>query len=181
MNRWMKCFRRYRLFFLLLLVNAVFMAAAPELGRASLSITRANVRQMLSLLPPIFILLGLLDVWVERETMMKYMGEEAGLKGAVLAFIMGSAAAGPLYAAFPVAAVLVKKGVKLTNIFIFIGAWSTTKIPMSLFEAANLGWDYMLLRLACNICGIIVIAVILERSATEKERQEMRLLEKREG
>lgn len=180
MSRWMKCFRRYRFFFLLFLINVVFVAAAPEVGRASLDITKGNFKQMLSLLPPIFILLGLLDVWVERETMMKYMGEEAGFKGAVLAFIMGSAAAGPLYAAFPVAAVLVKKGVKLTNIFIFIGAWSTTKIPMSLFEAANLGWDYMLLRMACNICGIIVIAVILEKTATEKERQEISLLDQRE-
>ncbi len=176
----MKHFKRYRFFLLLLGINLFLMVTMPALGRASLAITKANLKQMLSLLPPIFILLGLLDVWVERETMMRYMGEEAGLKGAVLAFVMGSAAAGPLYAAFPVAAVLVKKGVKLTNIFIFIGAWSTTKIPMSLFEAANLGWDYMLLRMAFNICGIIVIAVILERTATEQERREISLLEQRE-
>ena len=28
---------------------------------------------MLGIMPPIFILLGLLDVWVERETMIKLM------------------------------------------------------------------------------------------------------------
>jgi hypothetical protein len=57
----------------------------------------------------------------------------------VLAILIGSAAAGPLYGAFPVAAVFMKKGVKFSNILIFIGAWSTTKIPMILFEVSSLG------------------------------------------
>ena len=43
-----------------------------------------NLLEMASVLPPIFILLGLLDVWVERETMVRYMGEGSGLKGAAL-------------------------------------------------------------------------------------------------
>ena len=68
------------------------------------------------------------------------------MRGGLLAFVPGAAAAGPLYAAFPIAAVLIKKGAKLTNVFIFLGAWSTTKIPMLLFETANLGARYMLLR-----------------------------------
>ena len=83
---------------------------------------------------------------------------------------MGSAAAGPLYAAFPVAGVLLKKGVSLTNVFIFIGAWSTTKIPMLLFEAGNLGTRFMLLRLSCNIVGILIIAAILTRTTAPEER-----------
>ncbi len=103
--------------------------------------------------------------------MMKYMGEHSGIEGGVIAFIMGSAAAGPLYVAFPIAGVLLKKGVKLTNVFIFVGAWSTTKIPMILFEATNLGWDYMLLRFVCNIIGIIIIAILLEKMIPSEERK----------
>ena len=78
---------------------------------------------MALIIPPIFVLLGLLDVWVPRDTMVKYMGEDSGLKGIILSFVIGSAAAGPLYAAFPVAAVFMRKGVKFTNVLIFIGAW----------------------------------------------------------
>jgi uncharacterized membrane protein YraQ (UPF0718 family) len=103
--------------------------------------------------------------------MIKYMGSGSGVKGGVFAFILGAAAAGPLYAAFPVAAVLLKKGAKLMNVFIFIGAWSTAKIPMLLFEASNLGVHYTLLRLACNIVGIILIAVLLEKSLKKEEQQ----------
>jgi uncharacterized membrane protein YraQ (UPF0718 family) len=122
-------------------------------------------------IPPIFILLGLLDTWIEKETMMRLVGEKAGLTGNIVAFLLGSVAAGPLYAAFPVAGVLLKKGGKLSNIFIFIGAWSTTKIPLLLFEQSTMGWKFMLTRFLLNIPIIISIALITEKvlSATEKE------------
>ena len=51
--------------------------------------------EMLSVIPPIFILLGLLNVWVQRETMIKLMGEKSGILGILIAFFLGSAAAGP--------------------------------------------------------------------------------------
>jgi uncharacterized membrane protein YraQ (UPF0718 family) len=118
---------------------------------------------MLLVIPPVFLILGLLDVWVPRETMVRYMGEKSGLKGVVLAILVGSAAAGPLYGAFPIASVFMRKGVKFTNILIFIGAWSTTKIPMFLFEIESLGAKFAFTRLAVDIPGIIIIAYILAR------------------
>ncbi|GAB1410052.1 hypothetical protein MASR1M90_12060 [Desulfovibrionales bacterium] len=124
-----------------------------------------NVLEMLSFLPPIFVLLGLLDVWIDRETMMKYMENNSGLRGNLLAFILGSAAAGPLYAAFPMAGVMLKKSASMMNVFIFIGAWSTTKVPLIMFETATLGFRFMILRLGFNIVGIIIIAKILNYEA----------------
>ena len=50
-------------------------------------------------------------------------------------------------------------------VFLFIGAWATTKIPLIMFETATLGFRFMMLRLTCNIIGIIVIAKILEWDA----------------
>jgi len=124
---------------------------------------------MAFVIPPVFILLGLLDIWVPKETMIKFMGEGSGIKGVILSIIIGSAAAGPLYGAFPVAAVFMKKGVKFTNILIFIGAWSTTKIPMLLFEISALGKTFALTRLAIDIPGIIIIAYILAAFISKDE------------
>jgi uncharacterized membrane protein YraQ (UPF0718 family) len=166
-----KIVTRYKFFILFLFVTIVLSVFLPEIGKKTFEINKRNLLEMMSIIPPIFILLGLLDVWVERETMMKYMGEKSGIKGGIIAFIMGSVAAGPLYAAFPIAGILLKKGVKLTNVFIFLGAWSTTKIPMILFETSNLGLKYMLLRLLCNIIGIIIIAIILEKTTPENEKE----------
>lgn len=170
MNKLLFWIKRYKFFLLFFAVNLIVLAVQPVLGRQSFAITGNNLLEMLTILPPIFTLLGLLDVWIERETMMKYMGVGSGLKGAVIAFVMGSAAAGPLYAAFPIAGVLLKKGVGLTNVFIFIGAWSTTKIPMLLFETSNMGLDYMLLRWAFNIVGIVIIALLLQSTASQEEK-----------
>ena len=163
--------KRYKYFLVLLVINIVVYALYPSVGQKSINITWNNTVEMLSVIPPIFILLGLLDVWVQRETMIKLMGEKSGILGILIAFFLGSAAAGPLYAAFPIAGVLLKKGSKFSNVLIFIGAWSTTKIPMLLFEATSMGWKFMMTRFVINIPGIILIAYVTERLINEKEKQ----------
>jgi hypothetical protein len=126
---------------------------------------------MLSVLPPIFILLGLLDVWVDRATMMKFTGKGSGLKGVLIAFLLGSAAAGPLYAAFPVAGVMLKKGSSLFNVFIFIGAWSTTKIRCSRSKGEH-GADVY-----ASAARLSIIAsydsMITERSRSKAQQEEI--------
>ena len=165
--------KRYRVFLLLLAANVAVGLALPDIGWKSLDLTKQNLLEMLSVIPPIFVLLGLLDVWVDRATMIKYTGKGSGLKGALIAFLLGSAAAGPLYAAFPVAGIMLKKGSSLLNVFIFIGAWSTTKIPLLTFEAANLGVAFMLTRLGLSILGILAIAAVTQKSLSDHQQKEV--------
>ncbi len=122
-----------------------------------------SLREMFLVIPPIFVLLGLLDVWISRERLMRYLGPGAGARGTITAFVMGSAAAGPLYAAFPIAAVLMRKGSSFFNVMVFIGAWSTTKLPMFLFEYSALGAGFALVRLAANVPAILLMSLILSR------------------
>ena len=163
--------KRYKFFLILLVFNIVVYGVYPSVGQKSIDITWNNAVEMLSVIPPIFILLGLLDVWVQRETMIKLMGERSGILGILIAFFLGSAAAGPLYAAFPIAGVLLQKGSKFSNVLIFIGAWSTTKIPMLLFEASSMGWKFMITRFVIDIPVIMLIAYVTERLLNEKEKQ----------
>ena len=151
-----------------LLILITFLLSR-DIGLKAIETVKISFKEMIMVLPPIFILLGLLDVWVPKDTMVKYMGEGSGIIGILLSFLLGSAAAGPLYGAFPVAAVFMKKGVKFSNILIFIGAWSTTKIPMILFEIASMGSKFALTRFLVNIPGILIIAYIVKKSLSEKE------------
>lgn len=160
---------RYRAFLVILLMIVGIGIANVELGQKVLQTTVYQLKEMILVIPPIFILLGLLDIWVPKQTMVKYMGEHSGLKGILLAIFIGSAAAGPLYGAFPVAAVFMKKGAKFTNVLIFLGAWSTTKIPMFLFELSSLGSPFALTRLAIDIPGIIIIAYLLNALLPKSE------------
>jgi len=165
--------RRYGAFFLLLIAGVVTGLVLPDLGKIALNNTLGSFKEMLSVLPPIFILLGLLDVWVDRATMIKYTGKGSGFKGVLIAFLLGSAAAGPLYAAFPFAAVMLKKGTSFPNVLIFIGAWSTTKIPMLAFEMASMGTVFTLVRLALSLVGIPLIAWVTDRVIGQAGREEI--------
>ena len=55
----------------------------------------------------------------------------------------------------------------------FIGAWSTTKILLLLFESASMGIKFTLTRFITNIFGIIIIAYVVNRSLSEKHFEEI--------
>lgn len=173
MKTWVGTLKRYRYFLILLFVLGLITIINRPVGLKAFDNAAFQLRQMLFVIPPIFLLLGLLDIWVPKTTMVRYMGEGSGIKGMLLAFFIGSAAAGPLYGAFPVAAVFMKKGVRFLNLMIFIGAWSTTKIPMFLFELQSLGPKFALTRLAVNIPGIVLIAYALSKVVSKKELAEI--------
>ena len=169
----MKNLKRYRLFFILILGYGVLYFINESLFNMSTQKTSSSLLEMIQVLPPVFILIGLLDVWVKRETMVKMMGKDSGIMGILLAFFLGSAAAGPLYAAFPVALTLLKKGSSFRNVLILIGAWSTTKIPLLIFEASSMGLNFTLIRFGLNIFGILGIALISEIVLGHKELEEI--------
>ncbi len=156
----------------LLVVAALFIAyllAFPGSAPRAYGALWDQVSTMLIVIPPIFLLLGLLDAWVPRETMIRFLGEKSGLAGKAIAFALGSAAAGPLYGAFPVAGLLMKKGASFDNILVFIGAWSTTKIPMFLFEVRSLGFRFALARLFIDLVIIVIMAMLIKRFVGAEE------------
>lgn len=158
-----KILNRYKFALLILIVLVIITIFLPSSGVKAFSLAYNNIIEMLEIVPPVFILLGLMDVWVSRERMMSLMGDGSGLIGIFLAFFIGSMAAGPLYAAFPIAGTLIKKGVSFFNIMIFIGAWATTKIPMLLIEISSLGLRFAITRFICDIIGINIIAYIVTK------------------
>ena len=121
----------------------------------------------------VFILLGLFDVWVPRERIAPHLGEASGIRGIVLAVLLGASSAGPLYVAFPVAEVMLRKGTSLRNIFIFLGSWSSMRLPMVLFEIQSVGPVFALSRFAASLAGILLMGVLLERLLGLEVRQEI--------
>lgn len=169
----MKVLRAYSFSLVMSLIMAGLYAAQPLAGAKAFGITLSNTWEMLSFLPPIFILVGLLDVWVPKETMIKYMGHGSGIKGVLIAFILGSAAAGPLYAAFPVAAVLLKKGARLAYVLFFLGAWSSTKLPLVLYETASLGIKFTAIHMTLGIIGFLATAYLIEKLVSQDSIREI--------
>lgn len=124
--------------------------------------------EMIVFLPFMFVLVGLVDIWLPRSLVEPHIGKDSGVKGIFWIIILAMLQAGPLYGAFPVATVLWKKGASIRNIFIYLGAFSTIKIPMLTFEVAFLGWKFSLLRTVITLHVFIAIAYFLEFLLTNK-------------
>ncbi|HBA04301.1 MAG TPA: permease [Clostridium sp.] len=162
MIRLLNFLKRYSFFLLSLLILILVFVFNWDLGTKSFINAQSSFIQMLSVLPPIMILLGLIDVWVPKEALIKYMGKNSGFTGVLIAILIGSIAAGPMYAAFPFTAVLLKKGVKFSNIIIFMNAWCVTKISTLLFEISAIGYAFTLSRLVIDIPGVIIMGYLVE-------------------
>jgi len=117
--------------------------------------------EMIVFLPLMFILIGLFDVWVPREKITRHVGPGSGSMGIFWVILLAMLQAGPLYAAFPVAAMLWKKGCSVRNVFVYLGAFSTLKIPMLAFEIGFLGLKFSLLRALFSLPVFIAIGYLL--------------------
>ncbi|MGL4912403.1 MAG: permease [Romboutsia sp.] len=155
-------FNRYRNFLFGLFICIILYFFNSKLSYNIFNSTKLNIFQMLSILPPVMILLSLLDVWIPREYFMKYMGPNSGIIGIIFAFLIAFFAAGPMYAAFPFTAVLIKKGVKFSNIIIFLNAWCVTKFSTLLFEVGALGYKFTIARMIIDIPGVILMGYLVD-------------------
>jgi uncharacterized membrane protein YraQ (UPF0718 family) len=113
--------------------------------------------------PTITVLIGLFDVWVPRNLVAAHAGPDSGARGVLLAMLLGTAAAGPIYAAFPIALSLRHKGARCANVVIFLGTWAAIKIPMILMETSFLGFRFALCRLALTVPGVLGVGFLTER------------------
>ena len=118
---------------------------------------------MLRMLPFAFLLIGLFEVWVERERVEKHLGRESGIKGYMWGIILAGAVVGPLYVALPIAYALFKKGARLGVIFTYIGASAICRVPMMTFEATFLGVKFTLVRLLVSLPLVVTTSMLLEK------------------
>lgn len=127
------------------------------------------LKEMILFLPLLFVLIGIFDVWVPRRKIERHIGEQSGWKGTVLVILMAMLQAGPLYGAFPFAYLLWKKGCSVRNIFIYLGAYSTVKIPMLTFEIGFLGLRFSMLRTLISLPLFIAAGYLMERYLKGKD------------
>jgi len=116
---------------------------------------------MLKILPGAFILIGLFEVWVGRETVERHLGEGSGVRGYVWAVLLAGMTVGGVYVAFPVAYSLYRKGAKLSVIFTYIGASAICRVPMTIFEASFLGVKFTAIRLLVSLPLVIATSILL--------------------
>lgn len=166
-----KRLKKYWLLAVVIGISLLMLIFQPQTEIDALRFTGRNFLNFLFMLTPIFICIGLMDVWIDRDTMIKIMGEKSGFKGVLVALLLGVVTAVPLYALLPVAGVLLKKGGRISNVLIFLCASASIRIPLLLFEISALGWRFMLARFMVNIVAVFAIAFIIERLLSDTDKK----------
>jgi len=116
---------------------------------------------MIKILPPAFILIGLFEVWVKRETIEKNFGHTSGLKKYIWSILLAATTVGGTFVAFPVAHSLYQKGANYSAIFTYVSAASLLMIPMTIMEASILGLKFTLIRLGVSLPLVVFSAILL--------------------
>ncbi|MFW6381627.1 MAG: permease [Bacillota bacterium] len=141
----------------------------PEKINPTLDMSGRYAREMISIFPAVLLIMGLADVWVPSKLVKKYLGQEAGIRGKLLAIFLGTLPTGPMYVAFPLAAELLRKKASLSNIVIFLGIWASLKIPQIGVEIKFLGLKFAALRFVFTLISVIFIGLIVEKLVDREE------------
>ncbi len=154
----------FAIYFLFIGFSFIFNYQSGEMiGKNFLSFAFSMVK----IVPVAFVLIGLFEVWIKRETIEKHLGDNSSWRGFLWAILLSGTTVGGLYVAFPIAAVLHKKGAKLSVIFTYIGASAVCRIPMIVFEASFLGIKFTLVRLLVSLPLIIISSIIIGNILTK--------------
>ncbi|MBD1372640.1 permease [Hazenella sp. IB182357] len=155
--------RKYGFTLMLLLGLLLLTRFNQKVGWQAVELTWSSIQNMLFLLLPILVLVGLLDQWVHKERLMKYMGQKGGQKGILICLLLGGIAAGPLYVAFPIALLLLEKGASIRYIVFFLGVWTTAKLPVVIYEWTSFGLTFTLLHIGFGLLFYYWLGILFEK------------------
>lgn len=127
------------------------------------------LKEMLIIMPVVFLLTALIEAWVPKHLIMNALGENSGLKGSFISIALGSISAGPIYAAFPVCKTLLNKGASISNIVVILSAWAVIKIPMLANEAKFLSPKFMVTRWIFTTISIIIMGYIVGKIVKKED------------
>lgn len=143
--------------------------SSKELGMASLENTLYYLKEMVFIMPIIFSVIVAIEVFISKEYIGKKLGANSGISGFLYSLLLGSLSAGPIYAAFPVCKLLLKKGATIANIVVILSAWAVVKIPMLANEVRFLGFEFMYTRWILTVISIFIFSKIVARFVTIKD------------
>jgi len=161
--------KKNKLLVIVILIYMVLFALIPDMAYKALSNSIYYIVELIQVLPVVFLLTVVIEALIPKKLIMKHFGEDSGLRGNLIALLLGSISAGPIYAAFPISKTLLKKGASVSNIIIILCSWAVIKIPMLANEAKFLGVSFMWKRWILTVIAIFLMAWIVGKIVKKKE------------
>lgn len=158
----MEILKKFKLPFIILLIYIGLAIWMPTIAKSSTRVTLDYLKEMAIIMPPVFILMGLIEVWIPKDKIQKWLGKDSGIKGAIISVALGTLPTGPLYISFPMTASLLRSGASVANMVLFLGSWAALKIPQLMIEIKFLGLSFTLLRFTLTLVSLVIIGFIME-------------------
>jgi uncharacterized membrane protein YraQ (UPF0718 family) len=121
---------------------------------------RTGLRMFLRILPDFLIILaaaGLLLAVVPEASLSHWIGEDSGLRGFIVAALVGSIALVPGFIAFPMAAVILRSGAPIGSVAVFITTLMMVGVLTLPVEKRYFGWRTAVLRNALSFLGALIV------------------------
>jgi len=156
--------------FIWLIISIFSPSKGFEVGKVAYNAFVQSVKIIIA----VFFFIGLLQVWLNSETLAKIMGKEAGWLKYLIASTIPIFIGGSLFSIFPLLSVLLEKGASYGAVLAFITAWSG-KAPLIPLEIHFLGLHFTILRTVFVIPMALIVAILGEMLLEAWERRTIKV------
>ena len=127
--------------------------------------------QILPLVVFSFIIAGMINTLIPKETISNWIGAESGLRGILIGTVMGGLTPSGPFVSMPIAAGLLRSGASIGTMVAFLTGWSLIALHRLPMEIGFLGWKFALIRMACvfffpPIAGLLANALFSRVTVT---------------
>lgn len=137
----------------------IISVVAPAEGLLVGEVAYSAFTKAFEIIIAVFLVIGLIQVWVGPQALAKLLGKEAGWKGLALASTMPLFIGGSLFTIFPLIKIIRDKGATIASVVAFITAWSG-KVPLLPLEVEFLGWKFAILRISLIVPFAVVMGLL---------------------
>ncbi|MFC1816387.1 permease [Thermodesulfobacteriota bacterium] len=108
-----------------------------------------------------FIAAGMIVKVLPRELLTRWIGDESGLRGIIVASLAGAVTPGGPYIQFPVVVALLKSGAGIGPLGAFISSWALLGVNrLFVWEIPLLGWKLSICRYIASMAFPILIGLL---------------------
>jgi uncharacterized membrane protein YraQ (UPF0718 family) len=152
-------------FFTMLVLSVVLGSIAyhksPQLALHAMKAGGSLLVRLLPILILAFFVAGLMEVLLPREILLRWVGEESGLKGILIGTCLGAVTPGGPFVQFPIVAAMFKAGAHIGPLIAYLSAWSLIGINRVIaFEIPLLGFQITFTRLFCSFIFPVIIGYL---------------------
>ncbi|WP_456399519.1 permease [Mesoaciditoga sp.] len=116
--------------------------------------------KQLPMLVTIFLLIGLFDKFVPKSVIVQIVGKGKGILSVFSSAAFGTVVMGPVSSAYPLGAILLKKGATIAAVAIFLNAWVMVGFVTIPYEISIFGKRFTLTRNVIAFVGAILIGLL---------------------